>query len=145
MADKSYMVCTRCKLFKANEDNKVNCTTSKLLCGEPEELELPTLVVHSVHLYLCTHGLGSDTHLLGRQVFLVTFTLPLSISHKVIFGSGKTSPQQLSGSIPKVNGLHSWQRVGKEVTSMMIIIVGASLSEQHTDLHTAGFVTRMHK
>ena len=30
-------------------------------------------------------------------------------------------------------------------TSMMIIIVGASLSEQHTDLHTAGFVTRTHK
>jgi len=30
-------------------------------------------------------------------------------------------------------------------TSMMIIIVGASLSEQHTDLHTAGFATRMHK
>ena len=30
-------------------------------------------------------------------------------------------------------------------TSMMIIIVGASLSEQHTDLHTAGFVMCMHK
>jgi len=31
------------------------------------------------------------------------------------------------------------------ITSMMIIIVGASLSKQHTDLHTAGFVTRTHK
>ena len=30
------MVCTRCKLFKANEDNKVSWILLHSLCGEPE-------------------------------------------------------------------------------------------------------------
>ena len=45
----------------------------------------------------------------------------------------------LRGVVFRCNYLHI------QITSMMIIIVGASLSEQHTDLDTAGFVTRTHK
>ena len=58
-----------------------------------------------------------------------------------LFAPVRTIFETLRSIVPP----NAYYRYNHDYTSMMIIIVGASLSVQHTDLHTAGFVTRTHK